>query len=377
MKAINAILRFLAFVLLAVVVVALPISLLARDAGQLIYDADTIKSLVGENLLSPEFVGQLAQRAMLSVATGADDTKEPQQDTTEEGVLGLDMSLVSEGLSYLEEDDWGQIAELIAPPDVVAETVGDLVDAYVGWLDADAAFPQVNVDLSEWKQNTSAHAREVLEIMLAALPACTADQLMNQALEGLQEGEDLAGVVIPVCRPAEPAYSFLLSNADDMVSRFAQQMPDEIDSQLLQGESAPRELVQLKEMMLRARLILRWSWVAVLAAAALAVLMAARSWSGALTWAGWPLLLAGLLTLGLGFGVQLLASGLLVRLIEILFADAPVTLSAIGSSVAAGALPLVARPLLIQGAILAALGLISVIAGRALGNRAEAPLLNE
>lgn len=379
MKFINGILRFLAFLLLSAVVIALPLSLLARDVGQLLFDGDTIKALVGDNLLSPEFVGQLAQRATQGVLNRAENSEEGVSASDEGGAEaeGLDIALLGEGLSYLEEEDWVQIAALVAPADAVSETVTELVDAYIAWLDSDGDFPQIKLDLSEWKSNTQLHAREVVEIVLAALPECTADEILNQALEGLQAGEGLAEVAIPICRPGEPAYSTLLRNADSMVSGLTQRAPDQLDTQVLPSETAPEELVRLKENLVRARLYLRWSWVAALGVMAIGVLLAARTWLTALVWAGWTLLLAGGITMILGSGVQLLASGGLERLVVAMFADAPVTLSAIGTTVAAGVFPLVARPLLIQGGVLLALGFGSLIWARIRRDRANTLIPSE
>lgn len=379
MRAVNAFLRFLAFILMLVVIIALPLSLLARDVGQLVFDADTIKALVSDSLLSPEFVGQLAQRAISGVVTGAESGDQFTVDEAGPGgeEEGLDMALLGEGLSYLEEDDWIQIAHLISPPDVISETVDQIVDGYIAWLDSDAGFPALVLNIAEWKANMRVHAREVVEIVLAALPACTAEEIAAQALEGLQEGEGLAAVAIPVCRPPEPTYGTLLDNADNMVAGMTQQMPDEIDTQLLQGDSAPEELTGLKDMLLRVRLYVRWAWALVLGVALLGVILAARSWPQALIWAGWPLLLAGGITLLFGFGVQVLAAGGLERLVVAMFRDAPVTLSAIGTTVAAGVFPLVARPLLIQGGVLMALGLASLIGGRAWRDRQEMGSLSE
>lgn len=377
-----ALLRFISVLMLAFFVVALPLTLLARDIGQLVFDADTIKELVGENLLAPEFVAQMAQGATSTILGGDGEADgaggEDAPPAGEEKEEGLDMALAVEALSHLSEEDWVEITSLIAPRDLVAETVDDMVDGYVAWLDSDAEFPTIRIDLTEWKHNARLHASTVLGIMLDAMPPCSVEEVLGQFVQDIQEGDSLGEVLVPLCRPSGAAYDELLANADRLVAGITQGTPDQIDTAFLQGESAPDELVELKANLVRARTALRWSWAAVLGFGALAVLMAARSWPQALVWAGRPLLLAGAITLLMGARVQFLASGGVDSLFARMFADGPQGIANMGAAVIAGAFPLVAEPLLIQGGVLMASGLAALVGARRMAVVADdAPKLSK
>lgn len=355
-------LRFISAILLFLVVISLPLTLLARDVGQLIFDADTIKSLVSENLLAPEFVARIAENVTVSALSSAADEGQPPDEAAEgEDGEGIDISLMTEALGYLENEDWIEITNLIAPQDLVAETVDGLVDGYIAWLDSDAGFPELQFELAPWKTNLRSHARSVVAILLDALPACSAEEIAAQALEGLQAGEGLADVITPVCRPTEPIYGTMLGSADRMVNGITARMPDSVDTAMLGEESTPEELVLLKENLQRVRLVLNWAWLLVSLVGALAVWMAARSWPEALRRAGWPLLFAGGITLLIGGLIQFAASGGLETLFTRMFAEGPATIAALGTAVIAGVFPLVAQPLLIQGAVLATAGLGALI----------------
>jgi hypothetical protein len=350
----SGFLRFISTILLFLVVVSLPLTLLARDMGQLIFDADTIKELVSENLLAPEFVARVAENVTISaIGTAMDEEPVPDEIADTEQEDGLDMSLMTEAFSYLEEDDWIEITTLIAPPDLVGETVNGLVDGYIAWLDNDDDFPALRFELAPWKANLRTHSSSVVAILLDALPACTAEEIVAQALAGLEQGESLGQVLTPVCSPPEPLYSAMLGGADRMVGGLTARMPDSVDTSVLGEESAPEELVVLKQNLQRARLILNWSWLLAAAVGALAVWMGSRSLPEALRSASWPLLFAG--------GITLLIGGL-QALFTRMFADGPGAIAALGTAVIAGVFPLVAQPLLIQGAILATLGLGALIA---------------
>ena len=158
-------LRFISAILLFLVVITLPLTLLARDVGQLVFDADTIKSLVGENLLSPEFVARIAENVTVSaLTTAAEDGEGPAEAAIGEEEEGLDISLVSEALGHLGDEDWVEIATLIAPQDLVEETVDGLVDGYIAWLDSDAGFPEIQFELALWETYLHQHASSVVAI---------------------------------------------------------------------------------------------------------------------------------------------------------------------------------------------------------------------
>lgn len=358
----NAILRFFAVLILIAVVITLPFSLLLRDLGALIFDPETTKSLVKETLLDEDFMAGLASRAVQGMLASEAESDDPAS------------IVLQKGLEQMQEQDWAALTQLVAPPELIAETSNTLIDAYAEWLNGGALLPELQLDLSAWKRNLRANAPKVVAVVLDSLPDCSLEQLSALLGEGVGE-EGLVGL-IPACKPPEPLYSTLLNNADRLVSGFTSRTPDQLDLTDVEVQET-EQLLALKENLNRSRLILTWAWLPIISVGALAVFMAARSLPAALNWAGWPLLLAGGITLAFGRGLALFSSSWLDRLLDALFEDAPSLVGALLGTAAGSVLELVSRPLSLQGGLLSLLGLSSLVYARVLANRAAAEPIQE
>jgi len=225
-------LRLIALPVLILFVLALPLSLVLRNMGALIFDADTTKALVRESLLDSELAGSLARQGAESLLTRVDE---------EGGEAGQKLSL--DAFAQLSEEDWRQITEIVAPETLVADTVDGVIDAFSDWLnDAQAEFPNLSVDLSEWKIKTVENADRLVTVFMDSLPECSQAAMGELAQQSLiMQVESL-----PACRPSEPLYSQLVSQSATMIERMLDGAPDAIDlDQITQGADAPRELIEL------------------------------------------------------------------------------------------------------------------------------------
>ncbi|HEY4717868.1 MAG TPA: hypothetical protein VIH14_02540 [Anaerolineales bacterium] len=349
-------LRLIALPVLILFVLALPLSLVLRNMGALIFDADTTKAFVHDNLMDSELARSLARR-------GA------EQLLTSEQEGGTSQKVITDLFGQLSEEDWRQITEIIAPRAMLDQTLGETIDAFTEWLDdAEAEFPSLSVDLSAWKASTIDNADELVAVFLDALPECGQEATQTMAQQSLiMQVESL-----PSCRPPEPQYSQMISQAGPLVARMLEPAPDNFDlGQITQGAEAPRELIELKTSLIQARTWLAWGWVAVLAIGLLAAALAATGLRGFLTWAGWPLLLAGLITLTLGLSMYIFNYRFLDQVFALL-EDSP-AISALAASAAGGMLQLVGGPLMLQGLIAAALAAGCLLYARALHQKEISP----
>jgi hypothetical protein len=366
MTFINSMLRFLAVLILILFVLVFPLTLLARNTGQLLFRPETIKVVIKDRLLDPRFVGNLARQASQSLFSGGASAQNAQAEGA-----SAENQLVLAALEQLSEDDWAAIASLIAPEEVISPAVDGMVDAYADWLDSDEALPQLNLDLQAIKANMVQNAPLVMGIVMSALPECTLEDLAAQALESLTGGEE----GLALCRPPEPLYSAMLSNADSAVGGILAAAPDRIDLTRVQGFEPPPELVALKENLNRTRLVLNWTWLAVAALGALAVAMAARTLPQALKWSGWPLLLAGLGTLMLGLGFTVVKNSILSGVLGDLLREAASGASLLMGAAAGTALDIMGDTLRLQGLVIAIVGLVLVLAPRWIERNRRGPLI--
>lgn len=353
----KAILRFFAVLILAVFVIAFPLSLVLRDVGSLLFDPETTKTLVRQNLRGSELMASLARQAT-------------QQMLASEGSGGGEDNPAQLALSQLSDEHWRQITELIAPESLVEETADQVVDAFSTWLNTQAAFPEVQINLAALKENAIANAGQVVGVVMNALPACDAESLA--AMSNTENGGRLSAA-IPVCLPPEPLYSEVIASADAAMAEMLGHAPDTIDlSQLNQGQ-APAELTQLKQNLVSMRTFLNWSWLAIAAIGIVAVVMGASGTVSYLRWSGWPLVLSGIIVLIFGIGLQVFSLNFLDQFLATVLEQGPGAMGSLATAIASGALNLVTRPLLLQGVLITALGISALIYSRIRARRQASP----
>jgi hypothetical protein len=357
----TSLLRVIAGILLALFVLALPFSLLMRSVGALAFDPETTKDLVRENLLNSDTMANIARQAteQMLIADG--------------GEAGIDTVIITEALQNLSEEDWNDITDLAAPEELIEGTVNQVVDAYTEWLNGAGAFPDLQLDIEAWKENTAANAGEILAVVLDAQPECDLAAVAGLAMQTLQSGGSFSQLV-PVCKPPEPIYSAIISNADTLLAGTLQVAPDVISlNSVTDNVQPPEQLVQLKAGLVQTRTTLNWAWAGVAVIGLLAVAMAARSFRQVLLWAGWPLLLAGGVGLLLGLSLVLFSLRFLDEMLANMIGGASDATALLGSALAGGALDLVSRPMLLQGLLVAAAGGAMLIYARILRQRELSP----
>jgi hypothetical protein len=355
----NSILRALALALMSLFVVTFPISLLLHDMGELAFDPETTKSLVRDYLLRSEFVASLARRATEQMVSG-----EPLLGEPESAEASVDTTLLQRTIGGLTEADWREITDLTVPNRLVEQSLTEVIDAYTLWLNGQDDFPPLQVNLLPWKENLREKSGDVIAIVLDSLPECTLEQAIAMSLEGLQSSESLAGI-IPICRPPEPVYSALLANGEFLLAGTLTLTPDTIDLDWNdQNLQPPRELVELREALLRARFVLNWGWLAVVALGIAAVAISARTLEAVLVWSGWPLLLAGAGTLFLGLAFRFFNLAFVDDAIGSLLGGSLGIAGSAGTAIVGAALDFVSRPLLLQGFFITITGLASIFTAR-------------
>ena len=110
-------------------------------------------------------------------------------------------------LANLNHDEWVEVIQTIAPVDLMRQTAQEIFGGFYDWLDGPDTYPQIEIDLRDWKYNVQKSTIPVTEIVLAALPNCSASEIQNFDVED-----------IPFCKPIEPYYSQLIHAASSEIS---------------------------------------------------------------------------------------------------------------------------------------------------------------
>lgn len=202
----------------------------------------------------------------------------------------------------------------------------DNIEALFAWLDGETDYPAFRFDISDIGERAAGEqGEEAFRRLLAHLPPCA-------------PGEDFLQDEFPHCRPPDAELDAAFETALPGFRRaFAQ---DWTFRQLLDEGLITADIQQTMATLRTVYQGFAWGvtavWLATLALLGLMLLLAARSWDGLLRWSGWPLLIAGLLSL-VSYGLRLLAMPWLLSYgMNRLSADSsvPQTLLAFGEALA-------------------------------------------
>jgi hypothetical protein len=352
-KFISGVFKFLAVIIMIFVIIFLPLSLFARNVGEVLFSQDMISELIEKNLFDEEILANLAQDLISSNPI----TSELTDDTSAVS------EFVNGALKNLNIDQWTELISTITPTDLMSDTFSSIFDEFYIWMDNDEPVPNIVIDLTPWKRNTIQNSSKVLDLVLNVLPACTSDQISTYALNSAANFfGGSASNSVPLCKPSEPYYSLLVEKGTVAIPSIAGKLPDEVNLADQLG-AASFNLVILKQTLKSARFLLQWSWIIVLILFLVAIPMGARTISQTFKWAGWPLFFSGGFLFVLVFSLDFISTRLISFMGNLFFADVPETIGGFLESILAILMTFFAFPLKNQGLIVFVVGLISLMIG--------------
>jgi len=353
-KFISGLFKFIAGVLMAVFVFGLPFALLIQGFGSLLLSPGKMVEMLEDHIIDPEIISSYAEYQVSQLEFEA---------TSENAVL----QIAVDGLSNMDHEEWLLLTNLLAPPELISQTIDDGLEGYYGWLDGTSPVPGIQIDLKPWKSNLSTNFIPVLELIMFALPECTdAQQLVFLA-------EVQLGSEITSCRPQDPIYALFIEQAGIFVPSLLENMPNEYNLGRALQQNDQIDWVAAKESLSGLATISQNSWIVLLIVFAIAIPMGARSFSDVFSWSGWPILLAGLITLVIGALLLLFSQGGLADLnptSDMLLAAPDVLTQSLRKLIGAG-LRFVARPMLIEAGAMILLGGLAVVLAIIISSRSK------
>ncbi len=256
-------------------------------------------------------------------------------------------------LKELNADEWQMTISTLLPPEELRAMTDQTLDSTFDYLNFKS--DSVVISLLPVKARLAGEGgvnmvREVLKTQ----PDCTIDQLT-------QMGLGLLGGNIALCNPPEQAMGLLAPFIQSQLESISASFPNEIA--LVPGtDSRTPSGPRLKMQWVRSGIVFSpfFLFLLLLAIAVFAV----RSFRDLLLWWGWPLLITG----GLAALIALVGSPLVGWLLQIMIQIygaaliPPMLASTIGETTSAVARQMLS-PVVIQGFLMAMIGLLMVIAG--------------
>jgi hypothetical protein len=271
-----------AWMLVAAVVLALPAALWLRALGVVVFSASSVEQIVNARLvesgllrqaLGESFVDQMAANA----SAGA----------------GLDLARATQDLSPEQRN---AMWEILLPTEWVKDQVHQAVAGASDWLQRASAVLDPQLDLVPLKGRLAGGGgAHLVDLIVLSWPACSAQQVEEMAASSAANGE----APLLYCNPPEPFHGLLVNYATASIIQQARQMPDRLS--LIAGGSRQAELDRARQQLRRTRAVLDFIWLVPLSLLGIVMALKVRSFAGWMRWWGWPLLLGGLLAIGLAF----------------------------------------------------------------------------
>ena len=341
MKAINGTLKFFAILMLLFFITTFPVALLVRNAGEMLFSPETIVDLLEENILDSEVMANISEEAIRE--------SEPVSRATKDNPFA---DLFTTGMQGLNHDEWVEIIELIAPTELISGTFEQVLRSYYGWIEGSNQAAKIFIDFTIWKSNTETNATRVLEIILEGLPSCKPEEV--ETYNNFYQTSDFTESV-PLCRPTEPIYSWLLDETYTTVPIAVRDIPDRVNLGENISES-DRELSNTRQQLLKLKVGMRTAWIIPLIAFIIAIPMASRSVKDIFKWGGWPLISTGVWALLISLLLLFFSESIFAGLGRIMFPDVSSTLLIPLEAIISSVLGFLAKPLLFQSAILIVFG---------------------
>ncbi len=287
--------KFIAFLLVLLFVVTLPLALLSFNLGRVLFDAPLVKRVVTKEVTESNLIAVtvrwLAQRrAQERVMTGEAQTGIREPDALK-------------ALEFPTNDDWRKIKAEVMPSNFLTEWVSVAVDGLYGWIDTKDPLPNVTLDFREWKKyNRSQHGWNAIQVVYNSLPPCKQADIDDflKRLAAVPPGQEVLYNLYTPCMFPSPwrpdqnqdyldSRDEIIDNAPDRF--FLTQELARVEKQSGVGAESLKQQLRLIRTAASLSIIVPIVFLILLAVLAL------RSQMDAARWLGLPILVGGLLSL--------------------------------------------------------------------------------
>jgi hypothetical protein len=288
----NAIMKFLAFILAGVLLFSLPLSLIAYNMGEVMFNQEEVNYLATTIVLDSEIIP-----AALEIITNrradeiADKIEEADKNDKELDLFTLVYSM--------EESNWKNFKEAMLSDLVVGTWIETAVNGIFSWLNSDDSIPIIRWDMKPLIDNMRGQAgEEAVVAFYDSLPDCTDLQMEEMQT---QPGDPIPRIkmVKELCKLSTFPHGDQIEVYQDVMLMVAEATPPEYDATkaLFRERGAMDGTYTLKWELRR----LRWNMDTALMIPIILLffilLFGVRSMEGLGQWWGIPLVGGSLITL--------------------------------------------------------------------------------
>lgn len=287
--------QFIAFVLVLVFVITLPLALLAFNVGRVLFDGTTAKQAVTRevtesNLIATTLEWYAKRRAQERVLTGQAQTGIREPDALK-------------ALEFVSPDNWRKIKTLVLPNQFLSDWVGVSFDGVNKWIDTNDPLPNIILEFKAWKEyERGAPGKNAIQIVYDSLPACKPADIddFQKRLAAAKPGQEILYNLYTPCMFPDPwkpdqnqdyldSQKEIIDNVSDRF--FLTQELAQIDKQARVGADSIKQ--QLRTIRSAANLAL----IVPLVMIVLLLVLGLRSQLDLARWVGIPIVVGGILSL--------------------------------------------------------------------------------
>jgi len=289
----NAILKFIAFILAGALMITLPLTLMANNGGEVLFDQEQINEIttgvVLDSELIPAALEVMTNRRAVEISDKIEDTDRPE---------GQELNLINLIFS-MKEKNWNELKDALLPDELVASWIDVSVNGFYHWLNSDDQLPYISWNMRPLKAKMSGPEGEAAVVAFyESLPDCS-DLQMEEMQTAPGEPLPRAQMVIELCKLSTFPHSEQIAVYNDVMAMVVDATPPEYNATqaLLREGGEPGSLYTLKW---RIRTVRWWLDIALLLPLGLMLLIlffGVRSMEGLGQWFGIPLIGSGLISL--------------------------------------------------------------------------------
>ncbi len=328
-----------------------------------------VLGIIGFNVWRVLFNPRLVKEALVQEVTSTDivpgtlelfsEWRAKKRVENNESLSGVNEPDIVLLLSYMKAEDWKQVKELLVTDEFVVHIISTSVDGVYLWIDSDDIWPDIHWDMTQFKQRlVGQNGEDAIMIAYNKLPPATDEQIadfkhrLSQVPEGVEVLYNLAQFPEPWTQDQVGDYIDSLNDANENI-------PADFEFSKEFGQTSSQQAsMQAKAMLRTIRFVAIALWVLALILLALILGLKVRSWKTLGKFVGIPLIIVGAIAVAIALICQpivinMISNNLLSGASD--FAKTELT----GSFRTLSALFF--RPLLWQGIVIGALGILFVI----------------
>ena len=355
----NFFVVLLLIILSIILIVTTVLTVLGYDIWRIAFDPTLVKGMLTDEFVDSPLIPRVLENLSQRRAQQRIESGESLSGVSEPDIMLL--------ISFLDFDDWTEMRQLIVTDEFITYLVSDSVDSFYNWLDSSNPSPSFIWDMGDLKDNLTGQAgMDAIMVAYCAMPECTDEEIADfeARLAAMPPGVE---ILYNLCQFPDPYAEDQIGDYVNALVDVSQNVPEVYDfTRMLGGEQSAGFMMAAKVLLRAFRTLGPFLWAVPLVVLILMSAIDVRSWGDAGKWVGIPLLLSGGLVIGGTYSSQAaMLSALYNRFGENI---SPLLQTELKRSFFALS-GYVFQPMLIQGVIIAGVGLVLIVLGAVLGKK--------